>query len=264
MMLSHIFFYLCLGAVAGLLSGLFGIGGGLIIVPMLIILFQSLGFEASTLVASAIATSLATICITSFSSALRHHKNGFVDWAVVRQFMPSFLISTFLGSLIVIHTPAIWMQLLFAAFAAAVALHMLLASEVAAVNKALTLPVISSAGLAIGSISALFGIGGGTLSVPFLSYMGFTIKRAIGTSAACGLPIAIFSAIHYLWQQNPTPMQWQIGYIYLPAFLGIVIISPFTAKIGAQWVVNFNKHRLKQGFAILLILVSAKLAYGVF
>jgi len=267
-------FYLIAGACAGLLSGLFGVGGGVIIVSILSFIFTGLQFPEASIMHLALGTSLATIIFTSISSALAHHKKANVDWAVFRQIAPAVVIGTLLGSLIAAQLHSIWLKGIFSAFLISIAIQLLLTSgkkkTVSHEPKPPNLAMNSIAGLLIGIVSSLVGIGGGTLSVPYLTYSRADIRRAIGTSAAIGLPIAIAGTIGFIVTglmaetsvQSVLP-QYSIGYVYLPAFIGISITSIFTAPLGTSIAQRLPTSVLKRLFALLLFFVGIKMLWGI-
>lgn len=258
--------YLVAGVLAGLLSGLFGVGGGLIIVPILTFVFASLTFPEQHIMHIALGTSLATIIFTSISSARAHHKNGNVDWMVVSRISVGIVLGTFLGAALAVSLQTFWLKVIFAIFVFVVATQLTLGL---APNAKRSLPgrlVTNLVGTIIGVISSLVGIGGGTLSVPFLIYCNTTIKRAIGTSAAIGLPIAIAGTLGFVlqgWMAEQLPA-YSLGYVYLPAVIGIVLMSAITAPFGAKLAQHLPADMLKKAFAILLYLICLKMLYSLF
>jgi uncharacterized membrane protein YfcA len=258
--------YLVGGAIAGLLSGLFGVGGGLIIVPILAVIFSSLQFHEAHVMHMALATSMATIIFTSIASTRAHHRKQHVDWTVARTMTPGVVIGTLFGSLLATHIHSTSLQGIFALFVLLVATQLALDLKPSPHRQ---LPGKAGTGLiggGIGVISSLVGIGGGTLSVPFLAYCNVAIHRAIGTSAAIGLPIAVSGALGYLimgWGNTALPPH-SLGFIYLPAFAGVALASSFTAPLGATLAQRFSAKRLKRLFAILLYAVGVKMCWGLF
>ncbi|HSH72032.1 MAG TPA: sulfite exporter TauE/SafE family protein [Methylophilaceae bacterium] len=273
-------FYLIAGACAGLLSGLFGVGGGVIIVSILSFIFTGLQFPEASIMHLALGTSLATIIFTSISSALAHHKKSNVDWTVFKQIAPAVVIGTLLGSLIAAQLHSIWLKGIFSAFLISIAIQLLITSgkkkTVSHEPKPPNLAMNSIAGLFIGIVSSLVGIGGGTLSVPYLTYSRADIRRAIGTSAAIGLPIAIAGTIGFVVTglmaetgviaengvQAVLP-EYSIGYVYLPAFIGISVTSIFTAPLGTSIAQRLPTSVLKRLFALLLFFVGIKMLWGI-
>ncbi|SFX30928.1 sulfite exporter TauE/SafE family protein [Marinospirillum alkaliphilum] len=252
--------YLLLGAGAGLLAGLFGIGGGLVIVPVLILTFQALGFPLEILVHLAVGTSLATIIPTSISSTLTHHRKGGVNWHWFRLIAPGIVLGALLGAWTASLLSGLALQNIIGTFVLLVAVQMAFNLKPAPGRGQPPTPVMAAAGGLIGWASAIFGIGGGTLSVPFLTWCNAVMRQAVGTSAALGFPIAVFGALGNLWAgwQHPELPDWATGYIYWPAFVGIVLASVPFARLGAKLAHFLPELLLKRLFALLLLLVGLR------
>ncbi|MEX2961212.1 sulfite exporter TauE/SafE family protein [Microbulbifer sp. TYP-18] len=260
--------YLAVGAVAGTIAGLFGVGGGLIIVPALVLVFTAMGIEAEVLTQMAVATSLATIVVTSTSAIRIHHLRGAVDWRLFRTMTPGILLGSWLGGVTAHWLPGAWLQLLIGVFALVIAIRMWLAGlrrrvapeDVSPLPKR---PALAAVGALIGWASAIFGIGGGSLTVPFLSHCGVKIQRAVATSAACGLPIAIAGALSFAvqgWGSESLP-PGSGGYIYWPAFIGIVVASAPCAHLGALLAHRLPPQILKNSFALLLCVIGVRFVW---
>lgn len=254
------FIYLALGAFAGLIAGLLGVGGGLIIVPVLAWVFLTQGVDANVIMHMALATSLATIVFTSISSVYAHHRHGHVAWGMVLRLAPSLILGALAGAWLAKGMETGQLQRLFAVFEIAVGLYMLLGSPKPSANKhaAANHLELAAAGSAIGVVSAILGIGGGTLTVPYLSWRGVLMQRAVAVAAACGLPIALGGAIGYAWgigAGHALPAA-SIGYIYLPAMLAICATSLMFAPLGAKWASVLKPHVLKRIFALFLLLLG--------
>ncbi|WP_346839029.1 sulfite exporter TauE/SafE family protein [Microbulbifer sp. SAOS-129_SWC] len=258
--------YLLVGAGAGTIAGLFGVGGGLIIVPALVLVFAAQGIAPEILTHMAVATSLATIVITSLSSIRTHHLKGAVDWSVFRVMAPGILLGSWLGGVTAHLLPGAWLQLLIGIFAVLMAARMWLAgrrrAELPGVDDSHlpAAPLLTGVGALIGWGSAIFGIGGGSLTVPFLSRCRVQMQRAVATSAACGLPIAIAGAISFIvqgWGEPQLPA-WSSGYVYWPAFFGIVLASAICARFGALLAHRLSPQLLKSCFAGLLLVIGAR------
>lgn len=252
--------YLLLGAGAGLLAGLFGIGGGLVIVPILILTFAAMGFPAETLVHLAVGTSLATIVPTSLSSTWSHHQKGGVSWHWFRLMAPGILLGALLGAWTASLLSGLALQQIIGVFVLLVAIKMAFNLKPKAGVAEIQPSLMTAAGGVIGWASAIFGIGGGTLSVPFLNWCKAAMHKAVGTSAALGLPIALFGALGNLWTgwDNPQLPEGSWGYIYWPAFLGIVLMSVPFARLGAQLAHRLPEKLLRKLFALLLLLVGVR------
>jgi uncharacterized protein len=260
------FIYLLAGALAGVLSGLFGVGGGLIIVPILTFLFARMGFPEQHIMHMALGTSLASIIFTSISSTWAHHNNGHVDWMVVRRISAGVVLGTLMGATLAASLLTYWLIMIFAIFVFIIATQLTLSWAPNAKRRLPGRPATNLIGAAIGALSSLVGIGGGTLSVPILIYCNIVVKRAIGTSAAIGLPIAIAGTLGFAyqgWKTNELPA-YSLGYVYLPAVIGIVLMSIFTAPLGVKLAHRLAAHTLKKAFALLLYLISLKMIFSVF
>lgn len=258
--------YLLLGACAGLLAGLLGVGGGLIIVPALAALFVLQDLPNEIIMHLALGTSLATITITSIASVRSHHQHQAVLWRVFVQMTPGILIGAWLGGWLAAQMTTQWLKPLFALFEFSVGLYMLSGFQVPTHRALPGIIGMSSAGGLIGSISAIVGIGGGTLTVPFLVWNGTPLRFSIATSAAIGLPIALAGSLAYImsgWQTELLP-EHTLGYVHLPAFLGIIISSALFAPIGARLTHRLPVHTLKRIFALFLLLIAAKLLFSEF
>ena len=253
---------LLLGAISGLLAGLFGIGGGLVIVPILLSLFSSLAIIPEHLIMiTAIATSLATIVFTSISSILAHHRQQTILWYKVWHLTPNIVIGAALGAMLADEMNAGILRFIFIGYLLYISVQMAFQFKPSfgkiIENKALDV----SASFVIGLMSSLLGIGGGTLTVPFLISCKLPMKNAVAISSACGLPIAIAASSSYIFlglQQQDLP-NGSFGYIYLPAFFGIVCCSILTAPMGAKLANKLPAAQLKRYFSILLFLMAGKM-----
>lgn len=257
--------YLLIGAIAGFAAGLFGVGGGLIIVPILYIVFTQMNYDPNVIMHIAVGTSLATIIVTSISSVTAHHKKGAVLWSVFRNLAPGLVIGSFLGAGIADLMSGQHLQLVIGVFAVWMAYKMFKgANAVVDPNRHLpSAPLQLAAGGGIGVASAIFGIGGGSLTVPYLNRHGVVMQKAVATSAACGLPIAVAGALGFMWfgakEQIEVPNT--IGYVHVYAFLGISVMSFITAKFGAKVAHLLSPAMLKKCFAGLLVVVGCYFIY---
>ena len=264
-MMASIVSYGLLGLVAGVLAGLLGVGGDIVIVPMLVFAFGRAGFPSESIMLLALATSLGSIMFTSVSSALAHWRRGAVDWLSVLRISPGIVLGTFAGTYVAVLLPRRFLQIFFVIFLTYVAVQMLRGSRPRATR---TLPGawgMGAAGGVIGLISSLVGIGGGTLSVPFLTWHNVEMHRAIGTSAAIGLPIAVAGCCGYLINGlHATGLPpYCLGYLYLPALFPLVVCSMLTAPLGARIAHRLPVSRLRSAFALLLICVGIKMLLDV-
>ncbi len=248
--------YLLLGALAGLVAGLLGVGGGLVVVPVLVWLFIAQGMAAEVVMQLALGTSLATIVVTSLASAWAHHRKGAVLWPLVVRLAPGLLLGALLGAWLARALGGDWLQGLFGLFVMLVALYLFWGRAVPMAGGAQrpSVPELGVVGGAIGLLSSLLGIGGGTLTVPYLSGRGVVIQRAVAVSAACGLPIALGGSAGYLlsgWQAAQLPAM-SSGYLYWPAFFGIASTSLLFAPLGANIAHRLPVRVLRRLFALLL------------
>ncbi len=255
--------YLLIGILSGVLAGLFGVGGGAVIVPALILVFTQFEVTSDWIPHLAIGTSLATIIGTGAASTLAHHRRGGVRWDLFSKLAPSIVLGAWVGAGLVAFIPELWLKRFFALFLAFVGTRMLLAR--ARAQTALPMPRTSAlwgVGGGIGLLSSLVGIGGGTMTVPFLNGRGLDMRKAVGTSAACGLPIAIAGAIGFLiagWDRAGLPA-FSSGFVYWPAVFIMLLASMPAAPIGVRLAHTLPVAVLKRIFAVLLLSVAVRLA----
>jgi len=254
---------LSLGMVSGVLAGLFGIGGGLVVVPVLVFLFTAYGLPSDKMMIMAIATSLAAIILTAISSVLAHHRLGSVLWHKVFRLTPGIMMGSILGAVIADHIRTDYLRYIFIVFLLYVGTQMALNKKpkVGAANysKLVDFCVANTIGL----LSALVGIGGGTLTVPYLVHCHYPMRNAVAIASACGLPIAVASTLSYmvLGMNAPNLPTWSFGYVYLPSFIGVGIGSIFTAPIGAKLAHKLPAQRLKRYFSVLIFMMAIKLMW---
>ncbi len=253
--------YIAVGLVGGTMAGLMGIGGGIVIVPALYYLFVWQGFPAAHLMQMAVATSLATIIFTAIASTRAHHRRGAVLWPTVFRLVPGIVLGAVAGGLLVRGISSDWLRVIFGVFEIAVALQIGLGVTPPAGRTLPALPGMNGAGVLIGGLSALLGIGGGTLTVPFLLWCNVTIHRAVATAAACGLPIAVVGTLTMLaagWGQSDLPAH-SLGYVYWPAALMVVIASFLAAPFGVRLAHALPVAALKRVFAVLLAVIGLRM-----
>jgi len=257
--------YLGLGAFAGVLAGLLGVGGGLVIVPMLTFIFIAQQMPAQHILHLALGTSLASIMFTSVSSLRAHHQRGAVDWFVVRRITPGILIGTFCGSWVAAQLSTGFLKASFVIFTFYVALQMLLDIRPHPHRQLPGRAALFGVGGLIGGVSSLVGIGGGSMSVPFLIWCNTAMRTAIGTSAAIGFPIALAGAAGYVVKGlSATLPPHSLGFVYLPALLGVSAASMATAPLGARLAHSLPTGGLKKIFALLLIVMGTKMLLSLF
>lgn len=257
--------YLLLGSAAGLLAGLLGVGGGIVLVPGLLLVFAVQGIDSPATVHTAIATSLACIVFTALSATRAHHKRGAVDWAIVLRMTPGLMLGAGLGSLLADALSGVVLQRVFGALAMLVALRLLLPTSNPHGRFDLPgAPGLVGAGGLIGAISSLMGIGGGSLTVPFLAACRVVMVRAVGTSSACGLPLALAGTVGYALTglDAPETLPGSAGYVLLPAAACIVVASMSCAPLGARLAHRLPATGLKRCFGLVLFVVSLRLMLG--
>jgi uncharacterized protein len=254
---------LVLGAATGFAAGLLGIGGGMVLVPFLTMILTAQGLSLDHVVHMAIATSLATILFTSVSSVRAHHSRGAVLWPVVKLLVPGILVGSLLGAQIAGRLPTRWVALLFAAFVGFSATQMLLDRKPQPHRELPKGPGMLAAGTGIGTLSSLVGAGGGFISVPFMVWCNVKMHNAVATSAALGFPIAAAGTLGYIIagvKLTGLP-PGSIGYIYVPALIGVALTSVLTAPLGARAAHALPTGPLKRIFALLLYALAAYMLY---
>ena len=264
--LDTILLFLLLGMLTGFMAGLLGIGGGGIMVPVLTSIFLYKDVPVEFVVHIALGTSMAAIIATSAASLYAHHKHQAVLWPLVRIMAPGVIAGTFIATYLAASISVRPLAVFFALFMACVAVQICLDIQA---SSSKTLPgrmAMLSAGSGIGAVSALVAIGGGTLTVPFLTWHNVSIRKAIATSAALGFPIAVAGAGGYLvngWNLE-FEQDYLLGFIYLPAVIFISMMACFTAPLGARLTHKLPIPAIKKIFAIFLILLSLKMLIAVF
>ncbi len=255
-MIEATILFLLLGAFSGFVAGLLGIGGGLIIVPVLLYLLAP-SIDQSILMHTSIGTALAAIVFTSISSLYAHHRHGAILWRNFVRLTPTILLGSYSGALLANYLSFDFLRVFFAVFEITVALIMWFGVSASSHADHLSRWVWSLAGYIIGLISAMVGIGGGTMTTPFLVYNNVDIKNAIATSAAVGMPIAIAGSIGFMVvgssQALPTG---GIGFVNFEALIAIVAASIFFAPLGAKVTHKLDSNKLKKGFSIFLAFLA--------
>ncbi len=255
--------FLTVGIVAGLLAGLFGIGGGMVVVPAMWYLSPWLGLNESIQMPLIYGTSFGCIAVTTFSSTRSHYQLGNISWQAARFLVPSLMITAILASTFITKIDRHVIVKIFAILLIFLAIRMLRKSKFHTQMKVITPTNTSIAGILIGLASSVGGIGGGGFVVPFLTSRGISIKPAIGTAALCSFGLGLASAIGYAVQGfgNPQLPLHSFGFIYLPALFGITIASFFTARLGAKLVNRLPVTTIKKAFAVFLILVAMNMFF---
>ncbi len=260
-MLILLLLYLLLGTVTGLLAGLFGIGGGLIIVPVLVYLFTLQGFPLEAMMQMALGTSLATISVTAIASIWGHQRHRAILWPVCARLTPGIVLGAALGVAFAESVGSDALRYVFVVFVLLIALQMILGLQPPPSRGLPGAAGMTAAGTGIGGLSMLVGIGGGTLTTPFLLWCNTPLRNAIATSAACGLPIAVAGTLAYMIAGLGVVdlPQGNTGYIHWPAAAAIAAASVLTAPLGAHLTHTLPVKLLKRLFALLLIAVAVRM-----
>jgi uncharacterized protein len=263
-MITVILTYTAVGIVAGILAGLLGVGGGLVIVPMLLYCFTVEGVSYDVMMHLALGTSMASIMFTAISSFMAHNRMGAVHWDIVRKIVVGILVGTFLGSCVASRLSTAFLSIFFVVFLYYVAIQMILDRKPTASRQLPGNLGMFGVGNVIGAVSSFVGIGGGSLSVPFLVWCNIPVHHAIGTSAAIGFPIAVAGTIGYVYSglHASNLPDYCLGYVYLPGLAGIVCASMLTAPLGARLAHRLPVRKLKQVFAVLLTIMGTRLLFG--
>jgi uncharacterized membrane protein YfcA len=258
--------YPLLGALAGVLAGLLGIGGGLVLVGALAWWLPRQGVPAEAAMHAALASSLASIVLTAAASARGHARRASVAWPTVAWMAPGVLLGGWLGSRLAIALDDRVLRIAVAAYCALVALQLLRPGRRPEGDPALSPrgPGYSLAGVGIGAVSAVVGIGGGSLTVPLLVARGAAPVRAVGTSSAVGVWVALGSALGYALQApaGALPLPGAVGYVYLPAAVGVALASVLAAPYGVRLAHALSGLALKRVFALFLLVVGAGFAWS--
>lgn len=250
-------FLLVIGAFAGVLAGLLGVGGGIVLVPAFFYAFAAMGYDSPQLMQMCLATSLATIIVTSARSVMSHHRKGAVEWSILRSWAPGIAIGALIGVLVVASLRSDTLQAIFGIMAALVALYMIFGKSEwrlgqmmpGGIVRAILSPVI-------GFLSVLMGIGGGSFGVPTMTLFGVPIHRAVATAAGFGVIIALPSAIAFLFVQMEVAPPFTIGAINLAAFGLVIAMTLITAPLGARLAHWMDPKPLKRIFGAFLALVA--------
>ncbi|PPC94170.1 MAG: hypothetical protein CTY33_05075 [Methylotenera sp.] len=254
-----------LGCVVGVVAGLLGIGGGGILVPTLTAIFIYQGVPKDTVVHLALGTSMACIILTSFSSMRAHHATGAVIWPLAKVMSMGMILGTLSATFLIPYLSARFLAIFFSIFMAYVAFQMFRHSKPHEESGEISKTELRLVTLGIGATSALVSIGGGSLTVPYLTWRNINIRNAIGTSAALGVAISIAGTLGYLINgikaMGITADTW--GYVYLPAVLLVAIPSFFTAPIGAKLTQKLPVKTLKKIFGVLLVILSLKMLFSI-
>lgn len=256
--------FIAVGLASGILAGLLGVGGGIIIVPGLAFLLADGDVASDRLMHVAVGTSLACIVVTSISSFHAHHRRGAVDWSIFRALAPGIAFGAILGAIIAADLHSRTLAAVFGVFLLLVALRMMLAGQPAPGRTLPRNPALTAWGTAIGTASALLGIGGGTMTVPLLTWSNVPLHRAVGTSAACGLPIAVTGTAAFIytgWGLAGLP-PGTTGHVYWPAFLAIAPAAVAAAPLGVRLAHALPVAPLRVFFALFMAVVALRMLLG--
>jgi uncharacterized membrane protein YfcA len=253
--------YALTGIFAGLIGGMLGLGGGVIIVPILHYLFIQQGFSPTIIMHLAVTTSLATIIVTSLSATYTHHKKSAVLWPVVYRFAPGILLGAGLGAILADSLSSNSLRIVFGIFEVLIAIQIGFKIKPKAHMALPETKGLVGSGIGIGLFSTLLGIGGGSLTVPFLLWCNVNIRNAVAVSSACGFTIAVAgtTAIIITGWNNPSVPENASSYLYWPAALSIMTMTIFFAPIGARLAHYLPVSTLKRTFSILLLIVGLRM-----
>jgi len=250
--------YLIIGALAGILAGLLGLGGGIIVVPALAAVFLHYHLVPSEHVMHvAIATSLTTVVVTFLSSLRTHIRHGSVRWDYVKLLLPGIILGVVVGTFISDQLPSNYLRLFFSLFLFFMAYRLLFVNADLQLKSQPSNGLIRGVSAIIGMLSSVLGVGGGVVMVPFLLRCKLEMRAAAGTSVACGVVIGVLASLSYIFfAASPIHLPWSTGYVYWPAFLGVAISSTLFAPIGISIAHRLSETILKRILSTFLIAVG--------
>ncbi len=256
-LLPMIAFLVVIGAFAGVIAGLLGVGGGIVLVPAFFYMFGYLGYTGPHLMQISIATSLATIVATSMRSVMAHHRKGAVDWALLRSWAPWMAIGAIGGVVVAALTTSTTLQAIFGILALLAGLYMAFGRDSWRLGPAMPAQPLGG-GLAslVGFLSALMGIGGGTFGVPLMALYSMPIHRAIATASGFGMVIAVPAVIGFLALAVEGAPPFTLGAVNIPAFLVVIGTTLLATPWGVRLAHTMNPKPLKRVFAVFLMLVA--------
>jgi uncharacterized protein len=255
--------YLAIGAAVGFFAGMLGIGGGAIMVPLLVMLFDAQGLPKSHLLHLAVGTAMATILFTSVSSVRAHAARGAIRWDIARNITPGIIVGGLVGSWIASFIPPLVFAALFTAVIYIAATNLLLDRKPRPSRQPPGLAGMTAFGFAVSALSAFAAIGGAFLTVPFMLWCNVPMLPAIGTAAAIGFPIALAGTIGFIatgLRETGLPPH-SVGFVYLPALAGIVVASMLMAPVGAAAAHRLPTVWLKRIFAILFYVMATRMLF---
>lgn len=262
LLLTLLALLLAIGAFAGLIAGLLGVGGGIVLVPAFLYTFTALGYGSPQLMQVCLATSLSTIIVTSIRSVLSHNKNGAVDWGILRAWAPGIMVGAVVGVLVASNLRSIVLQGIFGGLGICIGLYLAFGKSTWRIADEMPRgPVQVAFSSLIGFLSVLMGIGGGSFAVPTMTLYGQPIHRAVATAAGFGVSIALPSVIAFFFVQIPADVRppYTLGAVNFPAFLVVIAMTLITAPIGARLAHGMDPKPLKRIFAVFLIVVASNM-----
>ena len=255
---------LAVGALAGIIAGLFGVGGGMILVPVVLWALQMQGLtDLAHTQHLAIGTSFAVMVFTSFSSAWSQYRKQAIDWKIFQAMAPGVILGVALGAIIAQFLPNKGLQIFFVVFVSVVAIRSLMGIKPTPSRQLPPKKHLFGVGSLFGVLSSWVGIGGGALTVPFLTFCNVPVHRAVGTSSALGWPIAVAGVIGYWWSGlgviGLPKGSW--GFIYLPAAVVLAVATIISAPLGVKLSHQLSADKLKKGFGVLLLVIAARMLW---
>jgi uncharacterized protein len=251
---------LAVGAFAGVLAGLLGVGGGIVLVPAFYYVFATLGYESAELMQICLATSLATIIVTSVRSVLAHHRKGAVDWQILQKWAPGIVVGALIGVLVAASLRSAALQLIFGVLTVTVGLYMTFGQAHWRLGMQMPAGLLRTAmSMVVGFLSVLMGIGGGSFGVPAMTLFNVPIHRAVATAAGFGVIIAVPSVAGFLFVDLPIVPPFTIGAVNLVAFGLVIAMTLITAPLGAALAHRLDGARLRRFFGMFLLLIAANM-----
>lgn len=263
--IEWILVYILLGLFVGFMGGLLGVGGGGILVPLLTLSFVYQGFPASNVIHLALGTSLASMIFSSLASTRAHTRRGTVAWNIAYKLATGVLVSVFIVTRLALHVNSRYLALFFAFFMPLISVQMFMSWQPKVSQRPITSSGLFLAGTLIGAVSSLAAVGGGILTVMYLSARSMDMKNAVGTSAAIGVAISIAGTGAYItngWS-NTLHAPLTLGFIYVPAFVLISIASSLAAPYGVIWSHRLPEPHLRKLFALLCLILSARMLFSI-
>ena len=256
--------YLVIGAIVGFFAGLLGIGGGAIMVPLLVIIFEAQNLPNEHVLHLAVGTAMSTILFTALSSIRAHAKRGSLRWDIPLALTPGIVVGGLAGSLFAGAISTFTLAVGFCVIIYIAGINILLDRNPKPGRELPGALGLNFAGFIFGAVSSLVALGGAFMTVPFMLYCNVPMRAAVGAAAVIGIPIALAGSVGYLysgWSQQNLP-SWSFGYIYLPAMLGIVISSVLIAPLGAAAAHKWPVKWLKRIFGVLLLVFATRMVWS--